>query len=164
MAKKKKETVKEEETIDISQVVKILVGMITICVVIYFVTAIFITKEIKIGKEKEVEHETTIQYEKILVGEVLNRNESEYYVILYDFEDDTRGIIGSSIYNFSMNNKIYTVDMSESLNSNFVGDPNLMVTKISDLRVNDMTLLKVKYGQIVYTLTGYSNIVEYFNK
>lgn len=158
--------IKSTDLDDDSNIVKkgaiILIIVILILVVMYFFTE-------KIHKQKKSENEVTngsINYNKLSVGMIFNRPESEYYVLVYD-ADNKDAILYSSIMTKYMNNdnskKIYFCDLGNKLNEKYynVKNDNISNPKansINDLDFGDLTLLKIKKGTITEYLEDFESI------
>lgn len=124
----------------------ILMGILVFIGLIYL---IFIFKE-KINKKKE----PVLQYEKILAKDILNQEEANYYVLIYDFKDGKLKDLVTS-YKDKKSLKIYEVDKNMALNKDFVSDiPNLKVTNIKDFKVKENTLIEIKGKSIISAYTG----------
>lgn len=95
----------------------------------------------------------TIQYDEILAGSTFNMNDEEYYVLFYDFDGEYatyyNSLIGSS------SEKIYKVNLGNGFNKPYVSEnTNSKVNNISDLRVKDCTLIKIKNGKNILYFEG----------
>lgn len=172
MAKEKKakkikqEKYRSEEQTEIIRFIRILIIVIIFVLAIYFLTRIFVTKDLLNDDNKEQETITgTINYNVTSIGSMLNKAEDEYYVLIYDTEN-----IRSIYYSGLMSNytrgenalKVYYADLNNELNQKFY-DPeniNLEVSNISNLRVGDLTLVKVNNGQITEILGNEDEIAK----
>lgn len=105
--------------------------------------------------------ETTISYEYILIGTVFNRIEKEYYVIFDDFEKDLHANISDIVSNKNL--PVYKVDMSKNENALFKSEEsNPKAKDASELKINDVTVIKFKNNKIVEYITGVENIEAKF--
>lgn len=124
----------------------ILIGILVFIGLIYL---IFIFKE-KINNKKE----PVLQYEKILAKDILNQEEANYYVLIYDFKDDKLKELVNTYKNKNAL-KIYEVDKNMALNKDFVSDtPNLKVSNIKDFKVKENTLIEIKGKSVISAYTG----------
>ncbi len=107
-----------------------------------------------------------VNYEKIVVGTLLNRPYSEYYVLAYD-ADASDAILYSTlldIYSSSEDSiKIYSLDLSNNLNSPYYnkngdGKSNPSAKSIDELNLGDLTLIKVKNSKIKSYIEDYNEI------
>jgi hypothetical protein len=94
--------------------------------------------------------------EYILIGTILNRNESEYYVAFDDFSSNNANAYFSGlISNTSVKTKIYKVDMTLSFNSNYKSETsNPKAKSVDALKINGATLIKVNNKSIVEYTEG----------
>lgn len=117
------------------------------------------------GYTKPEKEETKISYEYIPIGTVFNRTEKEYYVI---FDDYSKSYTKDAYIDTRINNSddtVYKVDMSISENAKYKGEtPNKKATKVSELSINDVTLIKIVNGKISTYLAGTKEIEDYLNK
>lgn len=171
MAKSKEKKVKQEkyrseEQNEIIRFIRILIIVVVLILGIYFLTRIFVTKDLFNNEEPENEITAgTINYNVTLIGSMLNKPEDEYYIMIYDTEN-VRSIYYSGIINSYGNNeeplKVYFANLNNELNKKFY-DPeneNLDVNNISDLKVGDLALVKVRNGSIVETFNTEEQIAS----
>jgi len=136
---------------------------------IYLLTGIFITGEIKFGKSKKPETEkvVTIQYTTIILGDLFNQKDIEYYVLIGDPKDDAylNAASSSDAYiNKEGSLPVYEVDINDGLNKYAISDvSNSSATSSADLRIKDLTLIKVKNRKIVLYLEGVEAIKNNFS-
>ena len=162
----KTEKYRSEEQTEMIRFVRILIIVIILILGIYFFTRIFVTKDLLNNEEEEKEIlEGTVNYNLTMIGSLFNKPESEYYVMIYNTEN-LRSIYYSGLMtNYARNEnalKVYFADLDKELNQKFY-DPentNLDVTDISDLRVGDLTLLKIYLGRITDALTTEEDIAN----
>lgn len=154
---------------DVIKLVKILMVVVVVLGIVYIGTAIA-TGEINLNKDKKEEVEVSIQYEEIIAGEILNRIDKEYYVLLFNFTGDDATNLLTLKDNYGYVNEslpVYIVDLDKKFNSILTPSEGEEIkdkpSNVSDLRVNDVTLLKVKDGKITSRVTTYENIEKTFN-
>lgn len=136
-------------------VVKIAVIVVIVLVLVYLATALA-TGEIKLNNNSKTEtEEATIQYEEIIAGTILNRQEDEYYVLLFNFTDNNASYYLSLRNSYLENDDalpMYMVDLDKgfnnAINANEEETYKEKPTKISDLKVKGPTILKVKKGKV----------------
>ena len=152
----KKNMVVEDE-MSISKFLKIIIAVLIIFVLFTFITKIITNK----GKNDET---TNIQYDKILVGSILNRPESDYYVLVISKDDENTLVYTNLISTYkakSEHRRFYTADLADEFNKIYVADTNnLNVTAIDDIRFAETTLLHISDGKIVSSRVG-DNIKSY---
>lgn len=152
---------------EIVRFVSILVIVTLFILGVYLVTKFFVKNdEVETKKETSV---VEIDYNKAVFGTILNRPFDEYYVIAYNSEDVKAGYYGALSSKYS-NEKdslhVYFVDLSESINKEFVskdGKTNPNAKNIEELSVGDITLIKVNKGKIVKYLENIDSIKRELN-
>ena len=131
----------------------IFVIVLLMAVGLYFFTKNVVKKDSEstdTTETKEVEIDNSIA----IVGNMLNKVESNYYVILYK-SDDSKASEYKSLVTEYVTTKgekaVYTVDLSNALNAKFYDkdNTNYKADNINDLRFGDITLLEVKDSKIV---------------
>ena len=141
--------------------------IIITCCVVAFIGLMFVFTKIKTGewnlftKENNIFYTAEAQTEKILCGSILNRSDEEYYVLAYQMQEDNASLYQSIIEKYNSSSRkisLYQLDLSNSRNNICLSD-NLSITNdVSTLKLVVPTLLKVKNGQIVSTITNYDQI------
>jgi len=173
MVKKKKtnkikeEKYRSEEQQEIIRFVKILLVVSIFLVAIYFITKIFVRNEGEVSnKETSV---TEINYTKMVFGTMLNKPYDEYYVVAYSSEDNKASYYGAIVENYQSEKdslNVYFVDLDDSLNKDFIssdGKTNSKATTVSELMVDDFTLIKVKSGKIAKYIETAEDMKKEFN-
>lgn len=109
-------------------------------------------------KDKSEKAETTIQYTKIVAGSILNRSEDDYYVLVEAKGDENITTYESLINKYVAkedSKRVYIVDLSDSFNSNYVGEENkLDFENITDARFKETVLLHIVNNKISSTKLG----------
>ena len=156
-AKREGKSLKNEEIKEEYNVKKIVITCVIVLVsigLVYLISALFITKELDWFSKEEVKENTNSVENSILASAIFKQKEDEYYVYFYDFNEDNnmyKNIVSSKL----SSKKVYNVDTSSGLNSNYVSDvSNKKATGLDDLKVVNDTVIKV---------VGYT-IVEYYEK
>lgn len=149
-------------------------SFIVIIIVIVIVIGIIYGLTELLKKEEKIEDNVTavtIDYDKISVGTLLNRPYEEYYVLIYNSEDE-KAINYSTLMTKYMQTseekdyiKIYYCDLANSLNNKYynVNDDNMSNNKassIEELDFGDLTLIKVSNGKITNYIEDYNDIKE----
>ena len=116
---------------------------------VYLISALFITKELDWFSKEEVKENTSGVENSILASAIFKQKEDEYYVYFYDFNEDNnmyKNIVSSKL----SSKKVYNVDTSSGLNSNYVSDvSNKKATGLDDLKVINDTVIKIVGDAIV---------------
>lgn len=140
--------------------------IITACVV-GFVLLMFVFTKIKTGewnlftKENSVTYSAEIQDVKILCGSVLNRTESEYYVLAYEMKKDSASLYETIVeqYNSSKDKiKVYKLDLGNSRNNICKSDTLNLTNDVTNLKLTIPSLIKIRNGQIVENYQDYDTI------
>ena len=157
---------------EMSRMIKILMGVVVVFLLVYFGFAIY-NGEI-FGNDKEEETVVEFQNEKVLVGTTFNMDASEYYVLYYDSskkgEAVTMQILYNDIYKPNGIIKMYWADLSDKFNDEYiVKDDNKQSINerpknISELKVTNPTLIKIKDKKVIEFITGYEKIKDHILK
>ena len=108
---------------------------------------------------------TEISYSDILIGEVFNRNESDYLVLFDEFDSNTYDVYVRGLAEQYESKNIYYVDMSLSPNKNYKSEEvNTNPKNVNDLKINEITLMRVLNGKVTEYITGSENIANYLKK
>ena len=124
--------------------------------------------KLKLENEKDLPQEIvqTIQFDEILTGNLLKQNNKEYYVLVYDKEEDFNKMYKSLINLYIKKEnalRTYYSDLNNSFNTMFKAEnSNLKINNISDLKLKTTTLFKIKDGKIINTYEGEENVVKAF--
>lgn len=156
-AKREGKSLKNEEIKEEYNVKKIVITCVIVLVsigLVYLISALFITKELDWFSKEEVKENTSSVENSILASAIFKQKEDEYYVYFYDFNEDNnmyKNIVSSKL----SSKKVYNVDTSSGLNSNYVSDvSNKKASGLDDLKVINDTVIKI---------VG-DTIVEYYEK
>lgn len=156
-AKREGKSLKNEDIKVEYNVKKIVITCVIVLVsigLVYLISALFITKELDWFSKEEVKENTSSVENSILASAIFKQKEDEYYVYFYDFNEDNnmyKNIVSSKL----SSKKVYNVDTSSGLNSNYVSDvSNKKATGLDGLKVVNDTVIKI---------VG-DTIVEYYEK
>ena len=142
--------------------------IITICVV-GFVLFMYAFTKIKTGEwnlftnKNDITYKAEVQTTKVLCGSVLNRSDTEYFVLAYELAEDSVSLYESIIerYNNSLKGlPLYKLDLSNSRNNICMSDTLKISNNVSELKLVVPTLLKVKDGKITESYTSYDKIKD----
>lgn len=149
------------EMLEAKKIIKICIGILLIFIVVYLLTAL-ITGDIKLKEEEKV---TTIQYEEILVEQTFKQNAQTYYVLYYDFDSNNSKLMTAIFSIIGEKGTAFKVDLSNISNKNYLVDDNTniktKVTKVTDLKIKNPTLIKITNKKIEKFVTGIENIKNY---
>lgn len=162
-AKKNLKTAKKNEAVvsnnELKNLLKIILIICGVLLVFYFITVLVQNKENNTSKDSDTT--AVIQYSKILVGEILNRSENEYYVLI-EKENDSYIDLYKQYLTGVDGITYYTVDLSEVFNQNNIGEETIVEgNEVGNYKFAGTTLIKVTNGTLssVYKnkdeITGY---------
>ena len=104
-----------------------------------------------------------IDYEYILAGTVFDRKEKDYYVIFDDYDKNIYSYTNNLVKEKSKL-AVYKVDMSKGENATYLSDTsNPNAKSASELKINDITLIRITNGKITKYETGSEKIEALFN-
>jgi len=151
-----KETLIKEKEIkennEIYSFLKISIILIIVLVIVYLLAGIFITKEFDLFNNNDTEETDNTVANKIIASSIFNQKEEEYYVYFYDFDNSDDDLQITNLVNDKLiDEKVYKVDVSSALNSNYVSEEesNKKAKKLEDLKVKNYTLIKISADKIV---------------
>ncbi|NLA32323.1 MAG: hypothetical protein GX864_00020 [Mollicutes bacterium] len=154
---KKVVKVKDEETeMGTRTLVFTFVAMILLSLFIYFLTDVMKKKEASKKQEEIVE----IDNNKILLGNLFNQSDKEYYVLVYDYKDKFIEFFDDLKNQYhDPRVKLYESDLKDGLNRRYIAEEsNPKATSLDDLKISKETLIKISEGKIVKFLEGPENI------
>lgn len=154
---------KIEFSSDIKHLAIVTAVVLIFLALFYLVTVIILDDGTKSNKDDGGSVE--VQHDEILVGTSFSVKDAEYYVLYYETEDeDIVSDISSLVSKYRSSNAelyLYTVDMSNALNSSFNADNgNSSATRASELMISGPTLIKFSDGVISQYVEGVDNIKE----
>lgn len=141
-----------EEQKEIQKFIIIVVVLVLVIGAIYFLTDKFV--------EQGNSNNTTtgeINYDKATIGTLLNRPYDEYYAMIYSSNSTEESYYNSIKNNYSSKDdglKIYYIDLDNELNKKYYNvnndnKSNPSAKSIDEINLGDITLIKVKNGEIV---------------
>lgn len=148
---------------ELMRLTKIVLIVIVIVVLFYGIT-VLMTKYKKEKTENEVPNTTpaVIQYDEIMLGTLFRQPRDEYYVLIQKEEDPYNSLFESYITTYSSKAealKVYTANLDSIFNSYYIGEKsNLKTDNISEFKVSDISLVKVKEKSVVESYEGMEEI------
>ena len=143
-----------EETKTMKQFLITLIIVIIGVVGIYLLTKYVVKKDNATNNSSNTEEKNYIDPNTAIVGTMLNKSSDAYYVIIYDKTKDNATTYYSLVSTYKAKDKalkVYTVDLSNSLNKKYIATDNKTnpkATNLEDLKFGEVTLLKVKNNNI----------------
>lgn len=154
----KQEKYYSDEQMEIRKFIKILIIIVILILGIYFFSRIFISKDL-FNKESDTPKiiSGSINYDTTIIGAMLNKPETEYYVMLFDTKDPEAIYYSGLISSYRRNEtalRVYTVDLSNELNKKYIKEENnLTPNDLDKFSVKDVALLKISKGKIIKSLS-----------
>lgn len=143
-----------EETKTMKQFLITLIIVIIGVVGIYLLTKYVVKKDNATNNSSNTEEKNYIDPNTAIVGTMLNKSSDAYYAIIYDKTKDNATTYYSLVSTYKAKDKalkVYTVDLSNSLNKKYIATDNKTnpkATNLEDLKFGEVTLLKVKNNKI----------------
>lgn len=138
----------------------IIIGMLIVFILFYLITDYINPKSVVLDEEPESK-EVFIQYQEILAGSTFDIKKPQYYVVFYSSDKFYKNEIENVITNYRAKNKspIYIVDLNNGLNKNYIfEESNSFAQSASELKVKDLTLIKIENNKNTSYLEGIENI------
>lgn len=157
--KKVKETkIMSDDVVKVRNMLILLVGIVIVCVGLFFLTEKMIENDtVKQEETNEVEFDNDIA----TIGTMFNRNNDEYYVLMYSKEDNSKDLDSVlDAYRSSDNYvKTYFIDLDLKINSFVLGkDFNKKPANSNEVKVNGATLFKINNGKVTAAYAGVEEI------
>ena len=161
----KKEEIKDiEDSYSIKNLLLIILIIVIVFVAFYFITTLVVKPSKQNYSNKIVE----IDSEKIILNQLLNRKETEYYVLAIKESNYTDQMNYVEIYDkyiksyISQENSLtfYRADLDDALNKNYISDSYNISDNLEQLKLNDDTLFLIKDSKIESYYIGSSEIVK----
>lgn len=134
--------------------------ILVIIVAFYFITIFVLDR--KKTKEKENIY-TAIQYDEIIVGNMYNQKEDEYYVLATMKSDENASSYVTNLENYSKTEdaiKTYTIDLDSGFNKKYVADESDFTLKYPVFSTS--TLIKISNNEIKEVYVG-KEITDFLN-
>lgn len=140
--------------------------IITVCV-LAFLFLMFAFTKIKTGewnlftRKNNITYTAEAQTTKILCGQVLNRTESEYFVLAYEMSEDEASLYESLLERYNNSSKkipLHKLDLGNSRNNICKSDSLNISNDITKLKLSVPSLIKVKDGKITESYSDYEKI------
>lgn len=134
-----------------------LVLIVAAVFVVFYLITLSITKDDNKGTTDEQSYQATIQYKKILAGNILNQEPSEYYVLAYFNDDQYVSLYKNHLLNYETKKgeaavPYYYVDLDEVFNKEFIGEESkLNVTDAKEFKFSQTALIRVQNGKVIST-------------
>ena len=130
--------------------IKILLIVVILIFGVYLFTKSLVKKS---NESQEQENIVEISDKNIIVGSLLNRPYTDYYVLAYK-KQDSEAIVYESIINtyesLDKSLNVYVIDLDNELNKGFYAEKgNNKASSIDELKISSPTLFKISNKKIV---------------
>jgi len=118
----------------------------------YLLTILINKKDEKTNNEKENTSEVIIQYDEILIGNMFNQKNDNYYVLIEDIEDVNVSVFHAYLSLYSQvkdAKRVYTAVINNMFNNKYLGEESNLSNDITKFKVSKTTLLEISNGKIV---------------
>ena len=163
--KAKKVTYRTSEQDEMIKFVIVILVVLLSVGAIYLFTRAFVTKDLfkEDSSPTETVQEGKVNYEVAIMGQLLNRPYKQYYAVIYDSTGDYAADMYSLVTSYSKlkdHKQVYTIDLANELNKSYYDAENVnkKPTKVSEMKVGDITLVKVKNGKIEKYIVDYAKM------
>ena len=151
-----------EEQKELQKLLVIILVVVIAIGIVYGLSKIFMKGEV----EERTFADGVVSTEAIVVGTILNRPETEYYVLCYDSTSSISDAIQNygNIYTSSKPDspKIYYLDLSNNMNKNYyvTDDSNPNAKSVKEMKIKNGTFIRVKRGEVREYIEGIDKIAE----
>jgi len=165
---KKEQVEMQKDSYSLKNLISIIITLIVILGIFYFITTLVIDPVKNDVADNSV---TEIDSTKITLNNLLNRKSDEYYVLATKESDNSQANYIQLYNNYISTYKakenalpFYSVDLSDALNKSYLSDKLNISNEISELRLNDEVLFKIKDGKIKEYFVGKTKILDALSK
>lgn len=160
----KKEQVVENDTYSLKKLLLIIIVLSVLFGVFYLITYLLVDPK----EENETDNEIVeIDESLIHLGNLLNRKEKEYYVLATKKSENNQTnyqeLYNQYITKYSENDeslKFYNVDLDNAINKTYIGEELNITNNISEIKLNDDVLFKIKDNKIEKYFVGSKEIIK----
>lgn len=141
----------------------IIIVIAVLLVPLYFITNLVIGKDTKSESKSTNTKEVEIQTEKILVGQLLNRNKSEYYVLADKRDNKMSTLFDNYLNDYKKKEdhlEVYKIDLDDGLNKGYIDEETNITDDLKELKLSDTTLFKIVDGKIDSYYVGNDDVVK----
>lgn len=145
---------------DLKNVIKFILIVSVIALLFYFVTVI-VLKNKKVKTYDTTSEPAVIQYNEIIIGDMFNQKENEYYILLKENDDFYLDLYDSYVSSYASKEnslKVYTVDLNSAFNKKYLSDESNFDK--DSFKVKNTTLIKINNKNIVETYEDSNSIID----
>ena len=107
--------------------------------------------------------DSSIDSTLVICGTMLNKTESSYMVIAYDFDDEEETIYAAISSKYGESNTIYYLDLSDGLNKSCISEEASKIN-LNNIKFSGPTLIQVTDGKAIKAYTTKDTIISALNK
>lgn len=141
----------------------IMILIVTLVFGAFYGLTVLINKEDKQPTEDNNKSNVTIQYDEILIGNIFNQNNDNYYVLIEDIEDVNVSVYHAYLSNYSQKDdakRVYTAVLNNMFNNKYIDENSNLSNDISEFKVSKTTLLEISKNKIVKSYEKDDDILE----
>lgn len=161
---KKQETQIEKDSYSLKSFLLIILVLVIILGIFYLITTIVVKPVNSVDNDNRV---TIIDEAKITLNNLLNRKAKEYYVLATKENKNVQAnyqmLYNNYINEYKKQEKaltFYNINLDDALNKNYISDELNISNELSELKVNDDVLFKIKDKKIEEYFVGSKNILK----
>ena len=158
--------INEQSNYSVKSMIIIILIVIVVFIGFYFLTTVVVKNQNNNVVEDEIVNKS-YQSEKITFGQMLTRKDTEYYVYAYDENSKFYELYNQYLTNYNEKEEkipVYLIDLNDGMNRSYVGDKTVVGPDLKSLKVNGITLFKIKDGVIEEYYTNSSDISNELKK
>lgn len=160
----KKQEIIEKDSYSLKTFLLIILVLVIILGIFYFITTLVVKPVNPTDNDNGV---TIIDETKITLNNLLNRKEKEYYVLATKENNNTQANYQTLYNNYITEYKkqegaltFYNINLDDALNKGYISDKLNISNDLSELKVNDDILFKIKDNKIEEYFAGSKNILK----
>ncbi len=160
----KKQEIIEKDSYSLKSFLLIILVLVIILGIFYFITTLVVKPVNPTDNDNGV---TIIDETKITLNNLLNRKEKEYYVLATKQNNNAQANY-QTLYNNYINEykkqegalTFYNINLNDALNKSYISNELNISNDLSELKVNDDILFKIKDNKIEEYFAGNKNILK----
>lgn len=160
----KKQEIIEKDSYSLKSFLLIILVLVIILGIFYVITTLVVKPVNPTDNDTGV---TIIDETKITLSNLLNRKEKEYYVLATKQNNNTQANYQTLYNNYITEYKkqegaltFYNINLNDALNKSYISDKLNISNDLSELKVNDDILFKIKDNKIEEYFSGSQNILK----
>lgn len=145
---------------DLKNIIKFILIVSIIALIFYLITVV-VLKNKKSNTYDISSEPAVIQYSEIIIGDMFNQKENEYYVLLKENNDFYLDLYDTYISSYTGQEnslKVYTVDLNNAFNKKYLSEESNF--NKDNFKVKNTTLIKMNNKNIIETYEGSDSIIE----